>query len=243
MDRDLHRSHAERDSSHWWFVARAAIIERTLQRHLARRPARVLDVGSGAGGLLPILSSFGEVLAVEADPTNAELARERNPGTDVRVGELPGVLAGLPPASLVTAFDVIEHLDDDVGVLRSLSTVLDDNGQLCVTVPALPCLWSPHDDKNGHRRRYTAGTLRSALEAAGYRIEHLSYFNTVLFPAIALARVVGRISDRRGDGNDFDRSLGRLDAALGFLFRLERHLVPRLRLKIGVSLIAIARPT
>lgn len=241
MDRDLHRSHADRDTSHWWFVARAAIIERTLRRHVTDRPARVLDVGTGAGGLIPVLSAFGEVVGVEADATNAQLAQDRNPGADIRVGKLPAALEGLPPASLVTAFDAIEHIDDDVGVLRSLATVLDRDGQICITVPAVPWLWSAHDDENGHLRRYTARSLRTALEAAGYRIEHLSYFNTLLFPMVAAARLVERVLSRRSEGTDFDRSAGPLDAVLCWLFRLERHVVPRIRLPIGVSLIAVAR--
>jgi len=241
MEDDLHQAHADLDTSHWWFVARRRIIEQTLIRHHGTaRADGVLDIGCGAGGLIPVLQRFGAVTAVEGDPHNARVAQERNPTASVRVGMLPDAIAELPRAGLVTAFDVIEHLDDDVSAIEAMAGRMEPGGALCVTVPALPRLWSAHDEANEHRRRYTRRTLDAALRAAGLDVAHLSYFNMLLLPMVAAARAVERRRPSATPGGDFGRSMGRLDDVLGLVFGLERHLVPRMPLPIGVSLIAVA---
>lgn len=240
MDRDLHRAHADMDTTHWWFVGRRRVIAATLDRYVPRQGS-VVDVGCGAGGMLPTLGRYGSVFAVEIDESAARTAATRNPSATVVAGALPDVLDGAPSATLATAFDVIEHLDDDVAALESIRSKVEPDAVVCVTVPALPWLWSAHDEANHHRRRYTRRTLRSALEAAGFTVVHMSYFNTLLFPLVVLARVVERVTGG-GGGGDFDRSLGPLDRLLEWVFSLERLVVPRVRLPVGVSLIAVATP-
>ena len=85
--------------------------------------------------------------------------------------------------ALATAFDVIEHLDDDVAALAALGEKVGAGGHVVVTVPALPWLWSEHDNADDqHRRRYTRRTLEDSMTAAGLVVEHISYFNMLLLP-------------------------------------------------------------
>jgi 2-polyprenyl-3-methyl-5-hydroxy-6-metoxy-1,4-benzoquinol methylase len=243
LERDLHRAHADLDESHWWFLGRRRIIEATIARHFAGRPdASVVDVGCGSGGLLTTLLNFGRVAAVEADAEAASIAADRNPLADVVQGSIPDVLEDVPIADLMTAFDVIEHLDDDVGALAQLRQRIASGGTLCVTVPALPILWSEHDDANEHRRRYTRSSLRAALEGAGFVVTHVSYFNTLLLPLVAAARISERLRRPARTSGDLDRSLGSADRLLEWAFSLERYVVPRWPLPVGVSLIAVASP-
>ena len=86
---------------------------------------------------------------------------------------------------------------------------------------------------------YTHRTLEDSMAAAGLVVDHISYFNMLLFPMVAMARLIERLRPG-GGGGDFDRSLGPFDRVLGRVFASERHLVPRVRLPIGVSLIAVA---
>lgn len=239
MDRDLHLAHADLDETHWWFVARMRIVASVLDRFDVRGP--VLDIGCGAGGLLPVLARYGHVTAIETEPSTAAKAALRNPQADVIVGWIPDAVADVPAVRLATAFDVIEHLDDDVAALAALGEKVGAGGHVVVTVPALPWLWSEHDDANQHRRRYTHRTLEDSMTAAGLVVEHISYFNMLLLPMVAIARLVERVRPG-GGGGDFDRSLGPFDRLLERVFAFERHLVPRVRLPIGVSLIAVAHP-
>ena len=188
--------------------------------------------------MLGPLGEFGEAVGIETN--EALLAVARAAGLDVRKGALPDDLPVTPGwADVVLLLDVLEHLDDDVAGLRAAHRVLREGGALVVTVPAYSWLWSGHDVALAHRRRYAAAGLCRLVEGAGYRVERLSYFNTVLFPAIASIRLYKRL--RRDDRHDLGHPGRWLNAFLGWLFALERHVVPRPGLPFGTSLFVLAR--
>src|SRR5256885_8420848 len=86
---------------------------------------------------------------------------------------------------LVTALDVLEHLDDDVRALREMARVVTPAGLIAVTVPAYGWMWGRQDEISHHRRRYTGRSLRKAITAAGLFPRRLTAFNSILFPGIA----------------------------------------------------------
>jgi SAM-dependent methyltransferase len=232
--------HVEEHGLHWYFRGRRTLIRSVLRRVLPRRPLHLLDIGCGTGNLLATLEEFGE--AVGMDTSEALLTVARAAGLDARKGSLPQDLVVAPGwADVVLLLDVIEHLDDDVAGLRAARRALRDDGLLVVAVPAYPGLWSGHDVALGHRRRYTAAALRRVVETAGYRVQYVSYFNTVLFPAIASIRLWKRL--RGDDRHDLRRPRPIVNALLERLFALERHVVPRRPLPFGTSLLLVARPT
>ncbi len=167
-------------------------------------------------------------------------AAGRAAGLDVRLGHLPDNLGVAPGwADIVLLLDVIEHVDDDVATLRAARTGVGDGGLLVVTVPAYQWLWSGHDEVLGHRRRYTAARLRAAVERAGFTVVRVSYFNSLLFPLLAAVRGWKRL---RGDrGHDLRRPGAAVNWLLERVFAFERHLVPRVRLPFGSSLLLIGR--
>ncbi|PYM93698.1 MAG: SAM-dependent methyltransferase [Candidatus Rokuibacteriota bacterium] len=230
--------HLEEDRSHWWFRGRLAVITATLRRVLPPRPVRLLELGCGSGNVLAALAEFGEAVGLEAHPEL--IAAARAAGLDVRAGRLPDDLGVVPGwADVALLLDVIEHLDDDVAALAAARRAVCEGGLLVVTVPAYRWLWSGHDEVLGHRRRYTAAGLRTAAERAGFRVLRISYFNTVLFPMVALVRAWKTL---RGDrGHDLRRPAAPVNRLLEGLFAFERHLVPRVALPFGASLILIGR--
>ena len=238
MDPAYLAAHVEEDAQHWYFRGRLAVIQGALRRVLPRRPLRLVDVGCGTGAVLRGLAEFGEAVGIEANETLLAVARAA--GLDARKGALPDdlpIAAGW--ADVVLLLDVIEHLDDDGAALHAARRLLTAGGVLVVTVPAYPWLWSGHDVALGHRRRYVAPNLRRLVEGAGYGVERLTYFNTVLFPAVAATRFGKRL---RGDeSHDLQRPGPVLNRLLERLFALERHLVPALALPFGTSLMIVAR--
>ena len=244
MDAAVYRAHAELEREHWWFVGRRAVVSDVIERHVGTRIGRILDVGCGTGGMLPLLGRFGGVTGVEPEPFAVEHARRQPVEAEVILGRVPENVPPTADYDLVTAFDVIEHLEDDVSGLRAMVSAARPGASLVLTVPALPWLWSEHDVANGHFRRYRRSDLARVLNEAGLELCHLSSFNAVLFAPIAAVRLAGRLGRNERPGrSDFDMGLPPrpVNRALARLLGGERRLVSGRGLPIGVSLIAVAR--
>jgi SAM-dependent methyltransferase len=245
MDQTLHEQFAEIEWTHWWFNARRRILSDVLAcrwRVADGEPRAILDAGCGAGAMLGVLQKHGRVSGMDISEDSVAHCRTVFPDVDLWTG---GVPAGLPSDTqfdAVCAFDVIEHIDDDVMALKALAEVVRPGGDLVVTVPAYQWLWGPHDDLNEHKRRYTRRRLRRALLDAGVEVDRISYFNTVLLPPIAIARLFRRWILRRTEpASDFVVPGPTTNRLLTSLMSVERHWLRHAPLPAGVSLLAIAR--
>ena len=243
MDRSLYEEHALLERDHWWFVARRAILETVLAAHLPPAEGRrILDVGCGTGGMLPMLARYGQVSGIEGEPLAVEHCHAAFAEFGVQQGEIPADVPSDGSLDVVTAFDVIEHIGDDLGAVGSLWSAVRPGGTMVVTVPALSWLWSDHDVVNGHKRRYTRAGLLSVVDHAGFEVVHASYFNTVLLPTVAAARLSQRLRPRPVVAHsDFTMPSPRLNAILTRAMSSERTVVARRGLPVGVSLVAVAR--
>jgi SAM-dependent methyltransferase len=241
MDRRVYDRMAEHDSTHWWYRARRDILADYLTREGGLpAQARILEIGCGTGHNLPMLAQFGSVEAIEIDPAAREIASKRL-GKDVGAAPLPG-LPGVPAGQydLIAVLDVVEHIEDDVAALRAMRERLAPGGKILITVPAHQWMWSAHDVVNHHHRRYSKVTLAKAIEAAGLRPRKLGYFNSLLFPLAAGARIAGRLTGR--DDSDDSPPPAPVNKLFETIFRLERHLVGRLPMPPGVSIVTLAEP-
>jgi SAM-dependent methyltransferase len=238
MDPGYTAVHAEQDRGHWWFIGRRAILLAEMTRWLPRRRCRVAELGCGSGGMLEALGRFGLAVGIEADAALLEAARQR--GLDARSGALPADIP-LPAGEwdAVCLFDVLEHLDDEAAALASCRRLLAPGGLLFIAVPAYGWLWSRHDELLGHRRRYSARRLRRVVEAAGLRVERVSYFNALLAPPIVTVRLLRRALGR--DGHDLSRPPEPLNRLLAAVFAAEAALLRRVSLPFGISLVLVAR--
>lgn len=245
MDPAYAAVHAEEDRAHWWFRGRRAVILAEMARRLdgdrLRRAGgrlRLAELGCGSGGMLEAIGRFGSAVGVETDRALRERARER--GLDVRAGALPDSIpleAGAWDA--VCLFDVLEHLDDEAGALAACGRLLAPAGRLFVTVPAYAWLWSRHDELLGHRRRYTTRSLRQAVGRAGFRVDRVTYFNTLLAPPIMAVRLVR--AALRSPGHDLDRPAPLVNRALAACFSVEARLLGWVSPPFGISILLAAR--
>jgi hypothetical protein len=92
--------------------------------------------------------------------------------------------------NLILMMDVLEHVDDDIGLLKQFSGPMSDNANILITVPAFEFLWSGHDVFLEHRRRYTIKSLERVVYKAGLEPVKMRYFFGSLFPAVAGIRLL-----------------------------------------------------
>jgi SAM-dependent methyltransferase len=242
------------EDQHFWFRARNKVIA-TLVRQITSGLAtgyRVLEVGCGTGNVLRVLDdvcSRGSVVGMDLLPEGLQYARRRTACHLVQ-----GDVQNPPFAvqfSLIGLFDVLEHLPDDIQILRALHAMLSPGGFLLLTVPAHPSLWSYFDEASRHCRRYTLSELEGKLLQTGYRIEYLTQYMLSIFPVVWVGRRLATLFNRQSASDPskvHNLAASELQVTpvvnglLTHLLGLESHLIARhRRLPIGTSCIVIAR--
>jgi SAM-dependent methyltransferase len=175
------------------------------------------------------------------DPNAANIAAARS-GKTVLVGSLPNQVP-FPDESfdLIVLLDVLEHIGEDKAALAALAAKLKPGGHLLVTVPAFSFLWSEHDESHHHHRRYRLPQLTGLMKQCRLEPTFASYFNTWLFPLIALVRVVLKKLPFARNTDDLSMPSLLLNKLLTHVMTSERHLLRLGRLPFGVSIVALGR--
>ncbi|MEN3615709.1 class I SAM-dependent methyltransferase [Plantactinospora sp. ZYX-F-223] len=159
-----------------------------------------IEIGSGLGDYAiewaPFLERF---TATEADPDRLVALKERlasEPTIEVRQMLLPNTEQG--DYSAAVSYNVLEHIEDHVGALRSMRNLVRPGGAIVLIVPAFEFAMSPADIATGHVRRYTKKTMRAALEEAGLEVETLHYANALGLLGYYMATSVFRLMPKEG---------------------------------------------
>jgi len=229
---------AEVEGAHWWFVGRRAIVSDILDRLALPRDAHILEIGCGSGGNFDMLCSRGSLCAVDNEETALDYARQKRLA-EVKSGKLPDQIPYHDGSfDLIVLLDVLEHVEEDEESLRIIHRLLKPRGRILATAPALRFLWSAHDEFHHHMRRYTRRELHDKAVSAGFRLRKLSYFNTMLFPLIALIRFGERFLPRQAE-KDLEIPPAALNRFLTSLFSSERHLLRSGSFPFGVSLLLV----
>jgi ubiquinone/menaquinone biosynthesis C-methylase UbiE len=236
LDDDIRAAEAR----HFWFRSRFQLVRWMLRRYFPDAKA-LLDAGCGTGFVLEQLRRTEPSLALA--------------GCDVRFDTLMSARRKLPDVTLiaadtlalpyesefevVTALDVIEHIDDDCAALAALLKVLKPGGGLILTVPQHQWLWSEVDDFSCHRRRYARSDLEAKVRRAGFEVLRCTSFFAATLPVLAASRLRRR--------RPFDPAAELkipviLNAALAGVLDIERAIVTLgLPLPVGSSLLLVGR--
>jgi glycosyltransferase involved in cell wall biosynthesis len=197
---------------------------------------KILEVGSGTGLLTRHLARRGSVMATDIDADYVELLRRRyadSPNVSVQLFDLAKSPDGsVPKASFDTVIcsNVLEHTQDDGAALNAMHEALEPGGRLVLVVPAIKAIYGEIDRAIHHHRRYSREEIESKLRAAGFDVEHVSYFNMLGVPGWYL-----------------NSKLLRPKTVPGIQAKINDRLVPLLRLErrfgppIGMSMIAVAQ--
>lgn len=249
MEPTFYEDYYRHENNHWWFRWRFDLITRLVGSLGSGDSFRILDAGCGTGQMTKRLGAIGLAFGLDSAPEAIAFARSR--GVE-RLAQ--GSITAPPFANgafdCVLALDVIEHVDDDIGILSSLFKILRPGGHLIVTVPAFDALWSEHDEINHHKRRYRAPQLKALIENAGFQTDRVTYCNTALYLPVLVTRKAKNLARalnlRRGGNADhaLKSDLGDypslVNDGLYKLMRGETRLMEHVNLPFGVSILAVA---
>jgi SAM-dependent methyltransferase len=173
---------------HWYYSSKAKAMTSLLQ---GAAPTRILDVGAGSGFFSRYL--LAHTTAQEAwcvDISYQADSDERENDKVVHYRRSVGAI----DTDLVLLMDVLEHVDDDVALLKDYVDKVPRGSQFLITVPAFNFLWSEHDDFLEHKRRYSLGQLEEVVQNAGLAVKYGAYFFGIVFPIAATLRLTQKSS-------------------------------------------------
>ncbi len=217
---------------HWYDRSKAAALSRAVGR---LKPRHVLDIGAGSGFFSRHLLS--EAGAEKALCVDIGYARER----DDQVAGKPVLYRrdiGPTDCDLVLMMDVLEHVDDDRGLVRLYADKVPRGAHFLVTVPAFQSLWSGHDVFLEHKRRYRLTEIEAAMRDAGLQVVHGAYYFGFIFPLAAAVRFAQRGEPKPQSSLKKHGPL--TNAVLAAICTLELPLFPFNRLA-GLSAFVLAR--
>jgi SAM-dependent methyltransferase len=242
VDPDAYLEMAATETNHWWFIARRKILSSEIGQLKLPANANILEIGAGTGGNLKMLSAFGNVFALEKDNSARTIAdKNTNHQFDIRAGSCPDQMTFNDVSfDLICMFDVLEHIEDDAGTLVALKGLLKKNGKVLITVPAFQWLWGYHDEFLHHQRRYTTRKLKMDINAAGLHTHKITYFNTLLFPLAAMARLKDKMTgSSQASGTSIPPTW--INKTFMNVFTSERSLLRHMNFPFGVSILAIIK--
>lgn len=227
----------EVEGSHWWFVGRRSILESFLDGLVPEKNAKILDVGCGTGANLEMLAQYGQARGVDVSDDALEFCRKK--GLDAQKGLAEELPFEDESFDLVTALDVVEHLDDDIAGLKEMHRVLKTGGKTLIFVPAFMWLWGVQDDISHHRIRYTRAQIVERLEKAGFKVNRATYANWTFFAPILAGRTLMKITGIKPESEN-NVNVSALNGVFGKLFSSERFWLKKFNFPFGVSIVITA---
>lgn len=231
------------EDKHWWFVGRRAILESFLEQirsalSIQHAALRILDVGCGTGANLEMLANFGESEGVDVSDDALEFCKAK--GLKVHKGLAEELPFEDESFDVVTALDVVEHLDDDIGGLKEMNRVMKKSGRALIFVPAFMWLWGVQDDISNHRIRYTKKQIVERLEESGFEIERATYANWTFFAPILAGRTLMKITGIKPESEN-NVNVSALNGIFGKIFSAEKLWLKNFDFPFGVSIVITAK--
>jgi SAM-dependent methyltransferase len=226
----------------FWFRARNDLIQWTLRNYFPDAGS-FFEIGCGTGFVLKGIREALPHLRVAGSEVFGDglvFARERLPGVELYQMDARQIPFECE-FDVIGAFDVLEHIAEDDVVLHQMFRAIRPGGGLLVTVPQHRFLWSATDQYAMHQRRYNRAELRRKVESAGFQIERITSFNSLLLPVMIWSRMRRRRDQNVSPWREFEISLA-LNKTLESILKLERIAITNgVSFPAGGSLLLIAR--
>lgn len=239
MEKSYYKNFFSLEKTHWLFKIRRKIFLCFIKKY-AQPGFRIFDFGCGSGYLAGELQRLGyNAFGMDFEKEAIDYGLSSNiKNLTVGAGDQIGYAS--ESFDMVTAFDVLEHLEYEKPAIKELIRILKPGGKMIITVPAYLWLWGVQDEVSHHFRRYTAASLTDIFkEFSSVNIVRKTYFNTFLFPAIAIVRLFSKWFNIKSRQSDFDIKTGLLDVFFYSVFNLESYFLKFINFPVGVSILFI----
>lgn len=240
----------EAEDLHWWYVGLHALVLSVIgcESQRLERPLGIFDAGCGTGRLVQLMQRQGHrVEGCDASEEALRLCRARGIDTMAQA-DLNSVEIEPEKYDVITSIDVLYHsgVINDRTVMRQLQSGLKPGGILILNLVAHEFLRSTHDIAVHTRERYTRSMLCRRLKEAGFEIEFATYRVSLLFPFIAVYRLLsrcaaGRDSDPKQVASDVSSQHRLTNAILLKTLYLENFIMKFITLPFGSSLFVVAK--
>ncbi len=228
----------QQEQNYWWHVGRRLVLHKVLASHIKPEgKLNILDIGCGTGINFWWLKEWGKVTGLDNSPEAIEYCREKYAYDALVLSDASKLPEG--QFDLITAFDILEHIQDDTAVLTEWRRSLRRGGLILLTVPAHQWLFNKHDEVLHHRRRYSAVELRRKIESAGLTVRFISPFFFFVFPVFVVVRIV--MGRRPRTTYETASAATHTEGILVWLSSLEAALMRRrIGLPVGTSILVVA---
>jgi len=223
---------------HWYYRSKAAAMMSLVD---ISEPAIILDVGAGSGFFSQYLLGYTTAkeawcvdISYEADSDALAMGKPMHYRRSVEAVD----------ANLILFMDVLEHVEDDVGLLVDYARKVSKGARFMISVPAFQFLWSRHDEFLEHQRRYTRHQLEKVVRRAGLSLEQSVYYFGLVFPIAVVTRLVGKWFQSRNHlpESQLKRHSHVVNRALTALCRIELPVLTLNRLA-GLTVFCLATRT
>jgi len=232
------------EQGHWWYHGLRGVFRRWMSCHGA---GRVLDAGCGTGINLALLQQQGyDAVGIDASVEALRFCEQRGV-RDVRQAVIQSLPFGDGQFGVIYSFDVLGILEtsDQEESLRECFRCLSPGGTLMLNVAALQWLYSAHDVATHIRTRFSRRHLCGMLQEAGFEIVFSSYRVFLLFPLIALIKILDRRDPRAtldsSTEGHLEKNSALINPILIGVMALENWLMRAVSLPLGSSLFVVAR--
>ena len=224
------------EENNFWFKSRNRIIECLFSKYLGRKDRKkILEIGCGTGFVLKGLSRFTnlELYGAELYIEGLKFAKKRLPEAEfiqLDAKDIPYEAY----FDAVGAFDVLEHIDEDILIMKNVNKSLRSKGLFFITVPQHKWLWSGQDETAYHKRRYSRKEMFEKLKLSGFSIEFISSYIFLLLPIMFLSRLKMKLAKQKSKKEySYDELLVHplINKALDLIIRFDELLI-----KFGVSI-------
>lgn len=241
MRKDQYKIMYEVEQDHFWYKGMRDIVDVLIHRFTRKKKnLKILDAGCGTGRNLVHFKKIGNVYGIDISSEALKFCRKRGL-RNIKKASIEKIPFKDNLFDLVVCLDVFgqQEVKDKQEVLKELYRVLKPGGIIIIRTAAFNWLYSKHDRVVHTEHRYTKNELKKLVGQTNFKLLKITYVNTLLFPALALRRIIDKRSLLKS--SDVGKVNPLLNSLLFTPFRIEKQLLKFANLPFGLSLITVMK--